>query len=85
MSDIPARVNPLPLETPYAEVAVDVLNVPADKTYHYAIPDHLRDRVSPGVMVLIGFGERIIEGLVIAGAETSPVEEVPRDHGCRGR
>ncbi len=69
-------MKPLPLETPYAEVAVDVLNVPADKTYHYAIPDHLRDRVSPGVMVLIGFGERIIEGLVIAGAETSPVEEV---------
>ena len=76
MSDIPERVKPLPLETPYAEVAVDVLNVPADKTYHYAIPDHLRDRVTPGVMVLIGFGERIIEGLVIAGAATSPVEEV---------
>ncbi|MDE2840572.1 MAG: hypothetical protein OXM03_08090, partial [Chloroflexota bacterium] len=76
MSDIPAPVNSTLLETPYAEVAVDVLNVPADKTYHYAIPDHLRDRVAPGVMVLIGFGERIIEGLVVAGAETSPVEEV---------
>lgn len=66
-------MKPPPLETPYAEIAVDVLNVPADKTYHYAIPDHLRDRVTPGVMVLIGFGERIIEGLVVAGAETSPV------------
>lgn len=76
MSDILERVKSLPLETPYAEVAVDVLNVPADKTYHYAIPDHLRDRVTPGVMVLIGFGERIIEGLVVSGAETSPVEEV---------
>lgn len=67
---------PPPLETPYAEVAVDVLNVPADKTYHYAIPDHLRDLVAPGVMVLIGFGERIIEGLVLNGSETSPVEDV---------
>lgn len=76
MPDIPAQVKPLPLETPYAEVAVDVLNVPADKTYHYAIPDHLRDRVSPGFLVLIGFGERIIEGLVVAGAETSPVENI---------
>lgn len=76
MSDFPERVKPPPLETPYAEIAVDVLNVPADKTYHYAIPEHLRDRVAPGVMVLIGFGERIIEGLVVAGAETSPVEEV---------
>ena len=69
-------MKPLPLETPYAEIAVDVLNVPADKTYHYAIPDHLRDRVTPGVMVLVGFGERIIEGLVVSGAATSPVEEV---------
>ena len=69
-------MKPLPLETPYAEIAVDVLNVPADKTYHYAIPAHLRDRVAPGVMVLVGFGERIIEGLVVTGAATSPVEEV---------
>lgn len=73
MSDTPAPVNPTPLETPYAEVAVDVLNVPADQTYHYAIPAHLRERVAPGVMVLVGFGERIIEGLVVAGAEESPV------------
>lgn len=69
-------MKPHNLETPYAEVAVDVLNVPADKTYHYAIPDHLRDRVAPGVMVLIGFGDRIIEGLVVSGAATSPVEDV---------
>ena len=69
-------MNPSPLVTPYAEIAVDVLNVPADKTYHYAIPDHLRDRIAPGVMVLIGFGERIIEGLVVSGAEASPVEDV---------
>ena len=73
MSDFPAPVNPPPLETPYAEVAVDVLNVPADQTYHYAVPAHLRERVAPGVMVLVGFGERIIEGLVVAGAEESPV------------
>lgn len=66
-------MKPIPLETPYAEIAVDVLNVPVDQTYHYAIPDHLRDRVAPGIMVLIGFGERIVEGLVVAGAEESPV------------
>lgn len=64
------------LDTPFAEIAVDVLNVPADKTYQYAIPDHLRDRIAPGVMVLIGFGDRIIEGLVVSGSETSPVEDV---------
>jgi primosomal protein N' (replication factor Y) len=69
-------VTSIPPETPYAEIAVDVLNVPADQTYHYAIPDHLRDRVAPGVMVLVGFGDRIIEGLVVAGAEESPVDEV---------
>ena len=62
-----------PPESPYAEVAVDVLNVPADQTYYYAIPAHLRDRVAPGVMVLVGFGERIIEGLVVARAEEIPV------------
>ncbi|MCY4436132.1 MAG: primosomal protein N' [Chloroflexi bacterium] len=76
MSNLTARVNLAPLDTPYAEIAVDVLNVPADKTYHYAIPDHLRDRIAPGVMVLVGFGERIIEGLVVSGAATSPVEDV---------
>ena len=27
-------------------------------------------------MVLVGFGERIIEGLVVSGAATSPVEDV---------
>ncbi len=69
-------MNVTPLATPYVEIAVDVLNVPADQTYHYAIPDHLRERVAPGVMVLVGFGNRIIEGLVVAGAETAPVEEV---------
>ena len=65
-----------PLDTPFAEIAVDVLNVPADKTYHYAIPDHLRDLVAPGIMVLVGFGDRIIEGLVVSGSDTSPVDDV---------
>ncbi len=69
-------MNATPLATPYAEIAVDVLNVPAGQTYHYAIPDHLRERVAPGVMVLVGFGNRIIEGLVVAGAETTPVADV---------
>lgn len=42
-----------------------------DRTFDYAIPAHLADRVRPGVRVKVPFGTRVIEGYVLAVAETS--------------
>jgi primosomal protein N' (replication factor Y) len=36
------------------------------KTFHYTIPPHLNDAVSPGVRVTVSFGRRMVTGYVVA-------------------
>ena len=42
-----------------------------DRTFDYAIPEHLADRVRPGVRVKVPFGTRVVEGYVLALSDSS--------------
>jgi primosomal protein N' (replication factor Y) len=42
-----------------------------DRTFDYAIPGHLADRVRPGSRVKVPFGTRVVEGYVLALADTT--------------
>ena len=63
----------------FAEVAV---HLPVAGTYHYSIPDRLRDQVVLGAHVQVRFGARKVSGVVVAlsaaaaTAKTLPLEAV---------
>lgn len=59
---------------PYAEVVVNVEAALVD-TFHYHVPHDLRPLLHIGHFVEIEFGRRLAQGVVVASAETSPVEE----------
>jgi primosomal protein N' (replication factor Y) len=44
------------------------------QTFHYAIPEHLRDTVLPGQLVWVPFGRQQLPGIVLALSASSPVE-----------
>ncbi len=44
-------------------------------TFHYSIPSHLEGLVAPGQLVRVPFGPRMMQGVVLALRDTSPVEE----------
>ena len=48
---------------------------PLGGTYHYAIPDSLNEEVVPGSLVSVPFGERILQGIVIALSDSTPVAD----------
>jgi primosomal protein N' (replication factor Y) len=58
----------------FAEVAVNI-DAPLDSTFHYHIPPDLEGLVSPGHMVEIEFGTRVVQGIVVALDEQAPVPE----------
>ncbi len=45
------------------------------RAFHYNVPDHLRDRISPGQLVWVPFGSRYLQGVVVNLDDASPVEE----------
>ncbi len=51
----------------YADIIVDISHEHLDKTFQYAVPDHLLDKVDIGVMVNVPFGRgnKIITGYVV--------------------
>ena len=51
----------------YAKVIVDISHEKLDKGFDYRIPEHLKDRIYPGVQVKIPFGKgnRLIQGEVL--------------------
>ncbi|HHT9109816.1 MAG TPA: replication restart helicase PriA [Candidatus Brocadiaceae bacterium] len=51
----------------YAEV---VVNIPLDRIFHYSVPSHLRDRLSPGMRVRAPFGNKIITGFCVGFTDT---------------
>ena len=57
----------------FAEVAVPL---PINKTFHYLIPERLRDSVAPGKRVLVPFGPRKITGYILGFPERPEVEEL---------
>jgi len=52
------------IQTPYISVAV---SLPVRKSYTYSVPDHLKDFCSPGMRVLVPFGNRRVTGYVLSG------------------
>jgi len=58
----------------YAEIAVAASNVRGDRSFHYSVPNELTDRVHPGQLVTVEFGNRLMYGIVLNIATSSPVE-----------
>ncbi len=52
------------IQTPYISVAV---SLPVRKSYTYSVPDHLKDFCSPGMRVLVPFGNRRVTGYILSG------------------
>ena len=53
-----------------ADIAV---NIAVHKTFHYRVPEEMRDRLVPGSRVRVPFGSRSIEGTVVGFPGTSEV------------
>jgi primosomal protein N' (replication factor Y) (superfamily II helicase) len=53
-------------------VSVTPLLVPVEKTFDYVVPEHLRDSVTAGSMVLVPFGKRRIFGMVVRISDIKP-------------
>ena len=51
----------------YADIIVDISHEHLDKTFQYAVPDHLIGEIDIGVMVNVPFGRgnKIITGYVV--------------------
>jgi primosomal protein N' (replication factor Y) len=58
----------------FAEIAVNVPSLTA--TFHYSIPEGLRERLTAGHLVTVPFGGRRAQGLVVGLADSAPVAEV---------
>ncbi|MBT6339134.1 MAG: primosomal protein N' [Desulfobacula sp.] len=71
------------IQAPYISVAV---SLPVMKSYTYEVPDHLQDFCSPGMRVLVPFGNRRVTGYIISGQEsckgfkTKKILDVLDDH-----
>lgn len=49
----------------FAEVVVDVKTRETDRPYQYRVPPDMRERLVPGMRVLVPFGPRRVEGYVV--------------------
>ena len=58
--------------TVFAEV---VFPLPVDRTFHYGVPELLREGVRPGCRVLAPFGRRTMTGFVVAVVPEAPAGE----------
>ncbi len=61
----------------YAKIIVDISHEKLDKGFDYRIPEHLADKIYPGVQVSIPFGKgnRLIQGYVLEIKETAGYDE----------
>ncbi len=48
------------------------LPVPVDRTFRYALPETLRERVQPGCRLLVAFGSRKLVGVVVGCSAETP-------------
>ncbi|MCC8179376.1 MAG: primosomal protein N', partial [Planctomycetes bacterium] len=55
----------------YAGVVVEA---PLTKVFHYAVPEHLRDRIAPGDRVAIVFARRKTQGVVVSISKYPPID-----------
>ena len=57
----------------FANISVNIGQV--EKTYHYSIPLHLKDRIQPGNLVVVPFGKQIVQGVVLELLDEPEVEK----------
>ncbi len=57
----------------FAEVVVDITAKKLNKIFHYSIPERLRERLAPGVRVVVPFGRRTVGGYLLGFSETADV------------
>ncbi|MBC7264272.1 MAG: primosomal protein N' [Chloroflexi bacterium] len=55
--------------------AEDTDNLPPPASFHYSIPDALRNEILVGHLVWVPFGSRQLQGVVLSLSDTSPVAE----------
>ncbi len=57
-----------------ARIAVSAATYAADRPYDYSVPEALRDKIAPGLRVMVPFGRgnRAAEGIVLSVTEESP-------------
>ena len=68
-----ARRESQPAATAYAEIAVHLPRVQG--TFHYHLPPALASILRPGHLVVVPFGPRRVQGIVVARAAHAPVPE----------
>lgn len=47
-----------------------------ERTFHYRVPENLREEALPGRRVLVPFGRRTLTGYILGAAENSPIEHL---------
>ncbi|NOR84220.1 MAG: hypothetical protein GQ526_12090, partial [Ardenticatenales bacterium] len=58
----------------YARVIIN-LDAPLESSFHYRIPPDLAGTVQPGHLVMVEFGHRTAQGIVVGLDSESPVPE----------
>ena len=61
------------MTSPFAEVAINL--PPVRGTFHYHLPPELTGRTRPGHLVIVPFGPRRVQGIVVA----NPIEPAVQD------
>jgi len=56
----------------YAEIAVKTKIPSVGKTYTYGIPEELCSIASPGKLVTIPFGKKVLDGIILNVTGTKP-------------
>ena len=59
---------------PFAEVVVNIETAISD-AYHYHVPADMRGELRVGHLVEVEFGRRLAQGIIVAFADSAPVEE----------
>ena len=61
---------------PYANIIVDISHEKLDKPFQYRIPEDMRGKLLPGMVVEIPFGrgDRLIKGYVIGTTKQAQIE-----------
>jgi len=73
--------NALSAGPAYVEVAVDVAVPGTDRPFHYRVARELLDRCVPGARVVVPFGRRRVQAVVLRFVATPDVEDVkPVEH-----
>ena len=56
----------------YVEILPNVPKITS--TYHYKVSDELRDKISFGLLVVVPFGNKIVQGIVVSLGTTPPID-----------